>query len=292
MNDRHHIGGGNVAGILGVSPYKSPLDEYLTIIGDAEAPTRERLDFFKRRKSFEPVAAEAFTERTGLAIVGANRRVTDAEHPFIKAEIDLETEDDCNVEVKTAHPFAAREWGPEGDDACPVFVTAQAMHGLAVTGRDLCYVLAMIGFDDVRLYRIHRDDETIRAMCAREVAFWNDHVLARVPPQPVTDSDMVKLFAKDDGSAVEANPEVAAVVDALRDRKARAKELEGEIEQLETGVRLYMAEAATLTYQGRALATWKAQTARRLDQRALAEAHPEITETFKRASETRVLRIR
>jgi putative phage-type endonuclease len=289
---RHYIGGSNIAGILGVSPYKTPLDEYLTIVGEAPAPDAERQSFFRRRKSFEPVAAELFTERTGLQLVAVNRRLTDPEFDFLKAELDAETDDGANVEIKTVHPLAARDWGLEGGDACPVYVTAQAMHGLMVSGRQLAYVLAMIGFDDVRVYRIERDDETIAGLRRRETGFWREHVLAGVPPPPRTGTDVLHLFARDLGTVVEATPAIVEAVARLRSLKAEAKDLTTEIDALEEQVKLFMGGAASLAFDGQVLATWRSQTARRLDQKALEAAHPEIIEQFRKTAETRVLRIK
>jgi putative phage-type endonuclease len=189
-HDRGYIGGGNVAGILGLSPYKSPLDEFLVITGQADGITAERETFFERRKALEPWAAQVFAQRTGIKIVATNRRYTDGEHDFLKAEIDFETADGGNGETKTVHPLAARDWGDSESDNLPVYVTAQAMHGLMVTGRKHCWVHALIGFDDDRSYRIERDDETIAGIRAAELAFWNDNVLRMREPAPRTAEDL------------------------------------------------------------------------------------------------------
>lgn len=290
--ERGYLGGGNVAGILGVSPYKTPLQEYLTITGQAEAPSAERLSFFRRRKSFEPVAAELFAEHTGLQLVRVNERYVDPEHEFLRAEIDFETTDDANGEIKTVHPLAARDWGEEGADDCPVYVTAQAQHGLMVRRRRLCYVMAMIGFDDVRVYRIERDDDIIAAIREREVAFWNQHVLTGVPPEPVNAEDLKVLYSRDAGAVVEAADDVASHVARYVECKAQMKALEKQAEQHKQAIQLFMRDAAVLTIEGKPAITWKSQTSNRFDQTAFKAAHPDLFEQFKAASESRVFRIR
>lgn len=292
VRDRHYLGGGNVAGILGVSPYKTPLQEYLTIIGEAEAPSAERLSFFRRRKSFEPVAAELFQEKTGLQLVTVNERYTDREHAFIKAEIDAETAGGENVEIKTVHPLAARDWGEEGADDCPVYVTAQAQHGLMVRHRDLCYVLAMIGFDDVRVYRVERDEEIIATIRARELAFWNEHVLTRTPPPPANIEDLRVLYKRDAGNAVEATPEIAERIARLVDMSHRAKELDTAIGDEKEQIQLFMRDAASVTINGKPACTWKTQDRRALDQSAFKEAEPELFERFVKVSTSRVFRLK
>jgi hypothetical protein len=52
----------------------------------------------------------------------------------------------------------------------PVEYAAQAMHGLMVTGRQLCMFGVLTGSRDVTIYWIKRDEQTITAMRARLVA--------------------------------------------------------------------------------------------------------------------------
>ena len=294
-NDRYYIGGGNVAGILGISPFRTPLDEYLTIIGEAPPPTEERLAFFKRRKSFEPVAADMFREKTGLEIMLVNQRYQDVELPFVKAEIDFESSDDQNGEIKTVHPLAAKDWGrpavegEEGDDNCPIYVTAQAMHGLGVHPRDLCRVLGMIGFDDVRVYTIRRDEDLIKGIRERITEFWNVHVLPRVPPAPKTVGDVLHLFKADLGTIAEADDTTYAVIERLRELKPTI----AEIKQLEERVKVFMGPAGTLTREGEILATWKDQSGGlHWEGKRLDDAHPELAAEFKKERRFRVLRLK
>lgn len=285
--NRHYIGGGNIAGILGLSPFKTPLQEYLTIIGDEEQPTEDQLDFFARRKALEPFAVALFERETGKKIVRANERYTDREHAFIRSEIDAETETE-NVEIKSVHPLAAKDWGPAGNDEIPVYVAAQAMHGLMVTGRRVCYPVAMIGFDDFRVYRVERDEETIAGLREHAVAFWRNHVERMVPPDPVTSEDVLRLFERDNGMSIEATPEIVAAFAEYRE----CKRIEKKAEKLAEQIKLFMGEATTLTICAEPVATWKTQVSRRFDQKAFGAEHAALLEQFKRDSTCRVFRIR
>ncbi|HET7663863.1 MAG TPA: YqaJ viral recombinase family protein [Rhodanobacteraceae bacterium] len=288
-HDRRYIGGGNIAGILGVSPYKTPLQEYLTIVGEAEPPDADRLRFYARRKALEPFAVELFlAEVKGREVGRVNHRYVDPEYAFIKAEIDAETDSEENIEIKSVHPLAAKDWGPAGGDEIPVYVTAQAMHGLMVTGRRVCYPVAMIGFDDFRMYRVERDDETIAAMREREVAFWREHVECLQPPEPTTSEDVQRLFDHDNGEPIEATPEILDLLDEYRQAKAAAKHADALAER----IKVFMGPATTLTADGAPLMTWKTQTAHRFDQKAFAAAEPALFEQFKHASTSRVLRLK
>jgi putative phage-type endonuclease len=290
---RGYIGGGNIAGILGVSPYKSPLDEYLTITGGEDPITEDQRRFFARRKALEPFAVDLFLDEVkGREVARVNHRYTDPEFPFIQAEIDAETDDAENIEIKSVHPLAAGDWGHADSDDIPVYVTAQAMHGLMVTDRKVCFPIAMIGFDDFRVYRIERDEETIKAMRARELEFWHKHVVPMNPPEAVTPDDVRRLYLFDSGTTVEADAEALAAINRLRDLKAQIKPLEQEFDDLKHQVQLYMRSCAVIHHDGKPLATWKTQTARRFDQSKFAEVHPALFEQFKSASESRVFRLK
>src|SRR6185437_3579854 len=143
-----YIGGANVAGILGISPFRTPLDEYLLITGEREeVVTPEKAEFLEDRRDLEPWAAKKFTRKTGLAVVRANQRYDDAMIPWAKSEIDFEVEDGGNGETKTVHPNAVRDWGdPDAGEEPPLYVTAQAMWGLGVQPATHCYVQALVGF--------------------------------------------------------------------------------------------------------------------------------------------------
>lgn len=290
---RGYVGGGNIAGILGVSPYRSPLDEYLTITGQADPEDDSRTRFFKRRKALEPFAAEVFEQETGLKMVATNCRYQDEELPFVRAEIDFETNDASNGETKTVHPLAAGEWGTSGSTEIPIYVAAQVMHGLGVR-RDVkgAYVHALVGLDDDRIYRVERDDELIANIRQHAARFWNKHILPMVPPDAVTPGDVRRLYMQDAGTVVQADAETLEAVNRLRDIKAQIKPLEDEFEAIKHQVQLYMRDCAVLEHDGKPLLTWKTQASRRFDQTAFAAAHPDLFEQFKAVSHTRVFRLK
>lgn len=259
---RGYIGGGNIAGILGLSPFKSPLDEYLTITGDEQEITPEQAEFFEDRRDLEPWAAKKFTRRTGLAVARMNVRYDDAEFPWAKAEIDFEPDEEGSTgETKSVHPNAVRAWGdPDEDEEPPVYVTAQAMWGLGVTGRARCYVQALIGFDDYRLYVIERDDALIAEIRRQAHDFWRFHVEPRRMPQPTRVEDLLRLYATDSGRAVEADSSIRTALERLNQARADIKFYEAQKAVHEYAIKAYMRDATTLTVNGQAALTWKARS--------------------------------
>jgi len=219
ITDRtRYVGGSDAAGILGASRYETPLSVFLWKIGE---PTEEMLDhrakmakIFRRGKREEPHVIDDLAEDYGVKITKRStperpNRYVDPEFPFLAAEVDFEWEVTENVaalvsdqhpeiaalirklvgttqngEVKTHHIFAKGQFGDDGTDQTPVEYAAQALHGLGVTGRQLTMFGVRSSLDDLRVYWIVRDDGIIKTMRPRLVNFWQNHVLARVEPEP------------------------------------------------------------------------------------------------------------
>lgn len=256
---RGYLGGGNIAGVLGLSPFKSPLDEYLLITNEMQdeiTPEKER--FFKRRKALEPFAAECFQQVTGVRIVRRNEHYQDAEFPWMRAELDFETEDGASGETKTVNPNMVRDWGdPGAGEEPPLYVTAQVMHGLGVSGKPFAYVHALIGLDDDRIYRVERDDELITEIRRQAERFWKYHVLPRQPPPPTNVEDLLRLYPRGTGRAVEADTETQLAMTELHALRQRIKLLEAQKAVEEFKIKGFMRDATTLTAGGIAIATWK-----------------------------------
>ena len=286
-----YLGGSDIAGILGLSPWRTPLDVYLDKVEGKRPDDPAKAKIFRRGSRMEPYILDLLTEEHGIEIVARGQRYRDKAHDFIAAEIDAEAATGENIEVKTANQFAAKSWGAEHTDEIPVYYTAQAMHGMMVREAPATIFPVLIGSDDFRVYRVERDDETIAAIRDKELEFW-DRVQRRDPPKPSTVSDIERLFARDSGRIVQADDEILAVFNALKALKAKAKLLDSEIEDAERQIKLYLGEAAILKFGAQQLCSWKSQEASRFDVSAFREKHPAIASKFTKTSTSRVLRLK
>lgn len=258
---RGYLGGGLIAAVLGLSPFLTPLDAYLQIVGEMqEELTPEKAEFFADRAALEPWAAAKFARTTGLQIIRRNERYDDAEFAWAKAEIDAEVSDGGNMEIKTCHPNAAKAWGdPDSDEEPPMYVTAQAVWGMGVHPATHCYVHALIGFDDQRIYRIERDDDLIAHIRKKASDFWKYHIEPRRPPQPTRIEDLLRLYATDSGRAVEADADIRDTLEHLCAERQAVKLHEARKLTHEYAIKSYMRDATTLTVAGQAVATWRAR---------------------------------
>lgn len=241
---RGFLGSSDAAAIVGVSPWKTRLDVYLQKRGEAE-PERELdpqlQEWFAMGTEEEPVIISRLIRRYGVKVTKrsvpeARNRYIDPEHNFLRAEIDFEWEvtpeiarlvsgkhpeiaelitslvgTTQNGEAKRVHHFQVAQFGEDGTEDVPIQYAGQASHGLMVTGRQLCMFAVKCG-DDLLVYWIKRDPEIITPLRSKLVAFWNDHVLAGVPPEPVNLPDVLQMFKRAEApiiieaDGIEVNP--------------------------------------------------------------------------------------
>lgn len=311
------VGGSDAAAILGVSPWATPVELWMQKTGRAldEEITPARQRMFDRGHKLEPFIRDMVIDKlrddgVEVELVACNARYVDPEHPFMSCEIDFELRltgdveiggeviamdgEHVNADAKSVSGFARKKWGEENTEDVPIEYAAQFMHGLMVTPdqRRFCLVAALRSFDDVDIYWVRRDEETIAAMRDKEIMFWYDHVLRDTPPDTLTFDDVKALFPHDNGQPVEATAEVAIKVRELAEVKAKIKDLEEAEEVLKHQIGDFINPHAILIFAGKEIATWKGQAQRRLDVDGLREAEPEIAAKFTKTSSIRVLRLK
>lgn len=262
---KNFIGGSDTAAILGVSPWKSAFQLYQDKTGEyQEEITQAKQKIFNRGKRWEPIVIEMLVDELedrghDVKIITKNQRYIDPDYGFLAAEIDLELMLDgqhVNGEMKTVHPFAAKDWGEQDTDEIPIYYTSQVLHGQMVTGRNKTIVAALIGADDLRVHVVDRDEEMIDIIRSKEIEFW-ERVQNREAPEPTTSEDINRLYQFDSGAVIEASPELLDLIGTASNVKSNLKTLESQLETLTTQIKSRMGEAALLMYNGQKLATWK-----------------------------------
>ena len=266
-----YLGGSDVAAILGVSPWATPFMLFQKKTGayvEELTPAKRRI--LERGARWEPIVLEMMIDELtdrghDVELVATNQRYLDPEYSFLAAEIDAELIVDgepVNGEMKTAGYFAAGAWGEYDSNEVPIYYLAQVMHGLMIQPRRRAIVAAVTGFDERPMIRwVDRDEETIAAIRAREIEFW-ERIQSGDAPDPVTPEDVKWLYPKDSGATLEADIELLEACGDLKALKANAKDLDAQIELLATTVKARMGEAAALLGpNGKPIATWKTNKA-------------------------------
>jgi putative phage-type endonuclease len=185
---RSSLGASEVAAVLGLSPWQTPLSVYMAKMGVRnEIP--ENLAYFGR--ALEPVIAkwiEDTSDEVSRLHDGFSARAE--AWPWLTVSPDRITYDDESlsvhpipVELKTSSAFGRDKWS----EGVPLFYQAQVQAQIAVLDAPYGWLAVLHGGNEPELYRIERDDDFIQNhLIPKTKAFWEDHVLSQVPPEPTS----------------------------------------------------------------------------------------------------------
>lgn len=215
------LGGSDAGTVLGVNPYKTPLQLYLEKRGELEAEDISSKEAVHFGNVLEDVVAAEYARRTGQRIERCTTMLRHPQHDWMLGNLDrLVWEGDKRpqykgqirtrklLECKTAlSRFVDKTmWGPDGTDEVPIPYLAQCQHYMAVTDAEQCDLAVMMAGPEFRIYHIHRDDELIASMIEREGEFW-ERIKTGSAPEPDYDHQttgdlLAKMYPGTDGSEI------------------------------------------------------------------------------------------
>lgn len=190
------LGGSDAAAIMGLNPYRTPLDVYRDKMGLSEE-IEVNADM-RRGNVLEPVAAEEYAAETGREIRRQPLR-RHPEFPWMIANVDrqvfagsgegsFKVETTGVLEIKCPGIYTFAQIKRRG---LPDHMTLQIIHYLAVTGYEWgSFALFNSERMDLLHFDIQRDDDLIETLIERERAFWHDHVLAEIPPEETVEEEI------------------------------------------------------------------------------------------------------
>lgn len=282
---RKGIGGSHAAAILGLNPYMSAFDVYAEIKGLApEQPDNEAM---RQGRDLEDYVASRFTEATGKSVRKRNAILQHPEHPWLIGNIDrVVVGEDAGVECKTTSVLNKSRFA---QGKFPPIYYVQCVHYMALTGADRWYLAVLVLNKGFHVFTIERDESEIEALIEAEKAFWENHVLANIPPTPdgtESTSEVIKAMFP----AARDREEIALFghEDKMRlylDLKALADDYGKQAEAIKQEIQLEMKDAEI----GRAagyIVTWKNQTRQTLDTKRLQAEKPDLYKQYLKPAKT------
>lgn len=287
------IGGHAMASILGYNPYQSRLELYEVLTGKKESSFVPSFES-DAGHALEPVILKHWALENEATVEGGVNFVHDEKH-YLTGHLDgiatLSNGKQIVLEAKTANFSKALEFGQAGTDQVPKNYAIQVMHYMMLSGLPEARIAARFK-DTLHEYVLHADKALEAAMMEAATNFWVNHVLADIPPQPVTSQDFTSYYKKSNGTAIDATPEIFEAWERLAQIKENIKELDVQKEMLNGVIKGHMGFNDSLVFGGKVLATWKNGPSNRLDSGALREALPDIYEQFYKRGESRILLIK
>ena len=322
---RSGIGGSDVGVIVGVSNWRTPVQLWQDKLGESEENEEETKSLYWG-KQLENLVAKEFQTRMGMKVQRVNQMIRTGENGWMIANIDraivnpaisgnvrvIDEEKvaendgrrittDAILECKTAHAFAASEWGPTqeyeikknqlvSEHEIPPTYEAQVQWYMAITGAAVCYLAVLIGGNDFRVYHIQRNEELIKALIEECHKFWTENVLANKAPEPKNLKDVKRLFKVDDGEMIEASNDIAADIGEFVSLKEKTKALEEQQKALATKIANALGDGLGFNINGIKALTFKTQTRRDVDSVRLRKEEPALYQKYLKVTTNRVLK--
>ena len=285
------IGGSDAAAILGMNPWRTPMDVWLEKTGEFTRNDEENEKMYWGT-ALEDIVAREFMARTGLKVRRRNAILKHKQYPFMIANVDrLVVGQSAGLECKTAGQYSADNWAV----GVPDYYIPQVQHYMAVTGHKVWYVAVLIGGQEFKYYKVARDDSFIRELIQAETAFWK-LVEERTPPPIDGTSASTELIKKlypeaEKGKEIELPFEAFELIQQYEQACEEEKRIQLIKSEATNRLKDMLGTAEKGSIHGRQV-IWQNVTSKRLDSKALQKEHPEIYGRFVRESIYRRFSIR
>ncbi len=244
------IGGSDASAILGLSPWKSPMDIWLDkkgLLEEAPDPKRDAMREFGLEA--EPFIARKYEEQTGrkLRKLFLHGIVRDSQCDFLLGSPDrLVFGEPIGVELKTENIFQDN-FGEPGTDQVPMHYLVQCAWYMMLTAYPEWHIALLRGDRQVAIYVIKRDlelEQTIRKRC---ISWWNTHIIGDIPPD-IDGSNawalyLTKKHPENITPPIEAEHEHEYLAEKLRQGIELQAKVEAEIEAIKNQLKQIIGDA-------------------------------------------------
>lgn len=287
---KNGIGSSDAGAAVGLNPYQSQLELWMVKTGrDAGLPKVDPNDETSPMywgSLLEPIVAAHYTKRTGNRVrkINAVLQHHDPDKSWMLANIDREIVGVGDVQIlecKTAGEFGSRLWR----DGVPEYVQLQVQHQLAVTGRMAADVCCLICGQEIRIYRIDRDDALIARLIELEKKFWRYVETDTAPPADGSDSADVALrclYPHDSGSTLDLTHDremSAAFADlvTVRDEITNREKVEAQLKQ---HIQQHMGDASKANFETGSVSYKRSKDGVGLDVAKLLQDQPDLVARY------------
>jgi len=250
---RRGIGGTDASAILGVNPWMTPFEVFLSKTGKAK--DKEPTKAMEWGLLLENVIAERYMARTGRKLWKPDRLMSHPDFPCLIGTPDrLVIGESRGVDVKTSGGYLEHEWGAEFTDEIPRQYVVQAAHYMAITGFDVWDFIVLIGGNEDRIYTVRRDKAFEAILIDRLTKWWQRYIVEGrmlIPDHSEGASSYLKaLFPTDKAPRIGADEKAQSIGDSLRHVKRSIKGLEKNEAELTNQLKELVGDASGMDGSG------------------------------------------
>ena len=283
---RQGLGASDVAAVMGVSPWSTPRQCWLSKV-EPDAPEPMSNEDMEWGLTMEAAILNEATKRLGADIVLPGPLLRNDERPWMMATPDALCEVRVLSEMVIVEAKKVDAWNWE---EIPPYYLMQVQWQMAVTGYQKAYVAALHRGRRLELYPVEADEEVQAELIEAGGRFWTLVESVEPPPVEAADNDyLAGLWPDHVEAAVEVPEELAAEMRTAKESLAIAKE---NLDFLSAQVKDLMGTADTAVVGQQVVATWRTQTRTRFDVKALRAEDPDIADTYTKSGTSRVFRIK
>lgn len=274
------LGASDAAAILGLSKWGTPLSVYLDKLSDSIDDTMsDRQDWGHRLE--EPVA-QWVRDTKGLQVTDCPGLIRSEEFPWLLATPDrkvIEGDVVVPLEIKSSDAFMRDAW----ETGIPLNYQVQLQQQILIMGAPYGYLAVLHGGNTPDFFKVPADKEFHEQLVRLTRTYWEDHILAQVPPEPITTEDAALMWPGQPEVKVEGGEDLYELWGMYGLMQAEAVAVNERLDAIKLQLQIAMKDAVELTHKGQTLFTWKPRKGQtKLDPEALKKDHPDLYEKYLR----------
>lgn len=239
------IGGSEIAAVMGMSPFDTPLSLWAKKTGKIQADL-SNFEAMEIGTELEPFLAAKFTKKTGIQLRIDNRTFKHPKYPYMIGHIDRwVVGEDAIWEGKTTSAWMEKHW--DGEEIPKHFVL-QVVWYLGLVGKSKGHIAVLIGGQKFRTKMVEFDKELFEAMVERAREFMEYYVAKDIAPIATEgDSDtLIRMYPQSQPTELRLEGQLAEEMDVLLDDRSGAVEsinhAKEELEKIESRVKQIIGE--------------------------------------------------
>jgi putative phage-type endonuclease len=255
------IGASELAAILGLDPYRTPLDVWMEKTGRKPQFMGNEATF--RGNALEDAVGAYMQRELGedwKQIKGG--QFVHPDFPVIRCNPDRlyrhrQTGEKIGGELKTTIEKVQVEdlQDPENPKKVPwLFQCQWCMIVTGCTRWELGWMGAYFNYQQVT---INYDEAFAKTLIRIALDWWERHIIQDIQPEPINAADAANLWPKDDGNWFEASPMLAETITKYANAKAQERQWKATADALADRIKLAFGPSMVATSGGERIASYK-----------------------------------